>query len=125
VALDPGGFLSWSGSVEALVDDQDWAAIYLLPGADSQVTFDLEMPCGGGDTARVALFEAGVTQAADSNGNGRLSYDEALESGTMVANFGLGCLQEKSVTVPGGADYYIVVYAAYGGRTGYSLFAAR
>lgn len=125
VALEPGGFLSWRGSVEALVDDQDWLAIYVAPGAESDVTFDLELQCGGGDTARVGLFEAGVTAGVDSDGNGRLSYEEALETGTTIAGFEMGCLQEVSATVPGGADYYLVVYAAFGGQTGYALYASR
>jgi hypothetical protein len=125
VALEPGGFLSWRGNVEALVDDQDWLAIYVQPGAEPDVTFDAELQCGGGDTARVALFEAGVTAGVDGDGNGRLSYEEALETGTAVADFEMTCLQEVSATVPGGADYYLVVYAAFGGQTGYALYLSR
>ena len=61
----------------------------------------------------------------DANGDGRLSYEEALATGSAVENFALGCLQKASATVPGGADYYLVVYAAFGGETGYSLFLSR
>jgi hypothetical protein len=125
--LEPGGFLSWSGTVELLVDEQNWKAIYLPPGPDAEpdVTFDLDMSCGGGDTARVGLFEVGVVEGVDSNGDGILSYGEALATGTTVEGFEMGCFQEVSATVPGDADYYLIVYAAFGGQTGYSLFASR
>lgn len=125
VALNAGGFLSWNGTVERLVDNQNWQAIYLPPGPDPEVTIDLDMYCGGGDTARVGLFAAGVTEGMDGDGDGILSYEEALATGTAVEGFEMGCFQEVSATVPGDADYYLVVYAAFGGQTGYSLFASR
>lgn len=127
VALEPGGFLSWEGSVEVLVDNQDWRPFYLSPGADADadVTFEVELQCGGGDTARVALFEAGVTAGVDGDGDGRLSYEEALETGAHVADFRAGCFQQVSATVPGGADYYLLVYPAFGGQTGYALYLSR
>ena len=125
VALEPGGFLSWEGRVEVLVDNQDWRPFYLSPGGEDGVTFEVELQCGGGDTARVALFEAGVTAGVDSDGDGRLSYEEALETGTHVEDFRTGCFQEVSATVPGGADYYLLVYPAFGGQTGYALYVSR
>lgn len=124
VALPPGGFLSWAGTVEALVNEQDWLAIYLPAGADGSATLSLEMQCGGGDTARVAVFSAGVADGVDADGNGRLNYEEGLATGA-AADFEISCLQESSATLPGGADYYLVVYAAFGGRTGYQLYASR
>ena len=123
--LGPGGFLSWEGSVAALFDDQDWLAIYVPPGAEPEVTFDVQLQCGGGDTARVGLFEAAVTAGVDSDGDGKLSFGEALETGAVVAEFDMGCLEEVSATVSGGADYYLVVYAAAGGETGYALYLDR
>lgn len=125
VALDPGGFLSWSGTVEQLVDNQDWVAVYVSSDPEGEATFDVEMPCGGGDTARVALFEAGVVEGVDADGDGTLSYEEALETGAAIPDFDLPCLGEKSIAVSGDAEYYLVVYAAFGGQTGYSLFLSR
>ena len=113
------------GTVEKLVDEQDWLAIFVSPVAEDEVTFELEMQCGGGDTARVAIFHAGVIDGLDIDADGRLSYEEALKTGTAVEAFEMGCLQKVSATLPGGADYYILVYPSAGGHTGYVLFLSR
>ena len=123
--LNSGSFITLHGTVEKLVDEQDWLAIFVSPAAEDEVTFELEMQCGGGDTARVAIFDSSVTEGLDIDSDGRLSYEEAFDTGTAVESFEMGCLQNVSATLPGGADYYIIVYPSAGGRTGYVLFLSR
>lgn len=125
IALEPGGYLSWQGYVEQLDDDQDWLAFYVPAGQGEEVTLTVQTQCGGGDTARVRLFSDAVSQAQDSDGNGRINIEEALATGTTVADFDMGCLLRKDVSVPGSADYYLVVYAASGGQTWYFLALSR